>query len=313
MDDAIQTFSEYGQDAYLFNKGLERYFTPSDFLANQPKQHAAMWQEVTNTLIKVHRHFSLDFSILCLAINYRARYISCRTLKATMLKLLGATSLFLATKVMERNGPSAEEFLEPFGEASYTPEYIAYVEKHLIYHLEFRLQGPTIDFFLEHFSLMRVSDKKCSQGNIIRTANSLTAARGIAALAMTKYDFHPYAPSLLAQCCLKAADQIFGYSNIVGEESSDYPAHLMQECLEKTLLLVSANKNVLQQLMPGVFPEKLPQQSTSPTNHNGSQAVNRDISDKKTRGVGSSQKKPAGGRKSAAKAAAFRKTTGKLN
>ncbi|XP_041437849.1 cyclin-O protein B-like [Xenopus laevis] len=254
IDDCLQTFEEYGQEAYFFNKGLEKDFSPSGFLANQHEIDPTLWQEVINILIKVHRHFSFDFSNLSLAVNYMARYISHRQVKATILKPLGATCLYLATKIMHRNRPSVEEFLELFGEACYTPEYIAYVEKNLIYQLEFRLQAPTIDFFLEHFSLMRVSSEKCSKSNITRAANALTAARGIAALAMSKYDFHSYLPSLLAQCCLKAADQILGYNNPDEEYLGDYPAHLMQECLEKTFLLVSANKNFLQQLMPEVFP-----------------------------------------------------------
>ncbi|KAE8575934.1 hypothetical protein XENTR_v10003990 [Xenopus tropicalis] len=217
MADVLQTFEEYGKEAYLFNKQLEKGFSTPDFLANQHEVDPTIWQEVTNILIKVHRHFSLDFSTLCLAVNYLARYISQRQLKATILKPLGATCLYLATKVMARKRPSAEDFLELFGDGNYTPAYIAYVEKNLMCQLDYRLQGPTIDFFLEYFSLIRASSEKCSSINITRAANALTAARGIAALAMTKYDFHLYAPSLLAQCCLKAAGQIFGY-NTANEE-----------------------------------------------------------------------------------------------
>uniref|UniRef100_A0A6I8Q671 Cyclin-like domain-containing protein n=1 Tax=Xenopus tropicalis TaxID=8364 RepID=A0A6I8Q671_XENTR len=247
MADALQTFEEYGEDAYLFNKRLEKDFSPLDFLANQHEVDPTNWEEVINILIKVQRHFSLDFSTLCLSVNYLARYISQRPLKATILKPLGATCLYLATKIMGRKRPSAEDFLELFGDANYTPAYIAYVEKNLMCQLDYRLQGPTIDFFLEHFSLIRASSEKCS-GIITRAANALTAARGIAALAMTQYGFHQYAPSLLAQCCLK-------------------------ECLEKTLLLVTANNNFLQQLMPGVFPETLQEHSASAAIHSGSTEV----------------------------------------
>ncbi|XP_002935739.2 cyclin-O protein B-like [Xenopus tropicalis] len=310
MADALQTFEEYGEDAYLFNKRLEKDFSPLDFLANQHEVDPTNWEEVINILIKVQRHFSLDFSTLCLSVNYLARYISQRPLKATILKPLGATCLYLATKIMGRKRPSAEDFLELFGDANYTPAYIAYVEKNLMCQLDYRLQGPTIDFFLEHFSLIRASSEKCS-GIITRAANALTAARGIAALAMTQYGFHQYAPSLLAQCCLKAADNIFGYNTTNEEEPRDYPAHLMQECLEKTLLLVTANNNFLQQLMPGVFPETLQEHSASAAIHSGSTEVTEPAGQHpgtssrrpKETGAGSPRKK--GGGKSAA---ASRKT-----
>uniref|UniRef100_A0A6I8SGG1 Cyclin-like domain-containing protein n=1 Tax=Xenopus tropicalis TaxID=8364 RepID=A0A6I8SGG1_XENTR len=134
--------------------------------------------KVINILIKVQRHFSLDFSTLCLSVNYLARYISQRPLKATILKPLGATCLYLATKIMGRKRPSAEDFLELFGDANYTPAYIAYVEKNLMCQLDYRLQGPTIDFFLEHFSLIRASSEKCS-GIITRAANALTATMDV--------------------------------------------------------------------------------------------------------------------------------------
>ncbi|XP_041435025.1 cyclin-O protein B-like [Xenopus laevis] len=250
-------FEDYGEESYLFYKALEEKFLTSGILTKQTTIEESYWQEVTTILIKVHRHFSLDFSTLCLAVKYMARYISGRQLRPGILKPVGATSLYLAIKIMEDNPPNAEEFAAFFGETHYSPSFLAYIENMILYRLECRLHQPTIDFFLEHFTLMSVSPEMFFYDNITRVANALTAARGIAALTMMKYEFHTYLPSLMAQCCLNAAEHILGY-NLIVELPSDYPSHIVQKCLRKTLLLASANKDFLHQLMPGVFPEVFP-------------------------------------------------------
>ncbi|XP_041429289.1 cyclin-O protein B-like [Xenopus laevis] len=257
IDGELDIFEDYGEESYLFYKALEEKFQTSGILTKQTTIAESDWREIITILIKVHRHFSLDFSTLCLAVKYMARYISGRQLKPGILKPVGATSLYLAIKIMEDNPPNAEEFLEVFGETLYSPRVLAFVEDMMLYRLECRLHQPTVDFFLEHFTLMSVSVEMFFYDNITRVANALTAARGIAALTMMKYEFHTYLPSLMAQCCLKAAEHILGY-NLLVELPSDHPSQIVQKCLRKTLLLASANKEFLQQLMPGVFPEVFP-------------------------------------------------------
>ncbi|OCT88180.1 cyclin-O protein B-like [Xenopus laevis] len=167
-----------------------------------------------------------------------ARYISVRQLRPGILKPVGATSLYLAIKIMEDNPPNAEEFADLFGDSLPTGVSPAPTDHRLFsraLHRNECIHG--LVFFFD---------------NITRAANALTAARGIAALTMMKYEFHTYLPSLMAQCCLKAAEHILGYNSLV-ELPSDHPSHIMQKCLRKTLLLASANKDFLTNLCQESF------------------------------------------------------------
>ncbi|XP_041441482.1 cyclin-O protein B-like [Xenopus laevis] len=86
IDRELNIFEDYGEESYLFYKALEEKFLTSGILTKQTTIEESHWREVTTILIKVHRHFSLDFSTLCLAVKYMARNISVRQLRPGILK-----------------------------------------------------------------------------------------------------------------------------------------------------------------------------------------------------------------------------------
>ncbi|KAE8583358.1 hypothetical protein XENTR_v10020491 [Xenopus tropicalis] len=277
MADTLQTFMDYGETCYMFKKSLEEDFIPHNFLANQSDINAKCWKDVVITMIIAHRAFKLDFETLCLAVNYLERFLACTPLKAANLKVMGGTCLYLACKVMEKSLPKINQFLALFCEDGFTAPLMSYLERLVLRRLCFRLGAPTIEYFLEHFSLRRVSNKECPAAKINRAANALTAARGIAALSMTKYGFPAYPPSLLAQCCLTAADQIFQYDPWNRVHPRDCLGPLWQECMGNITHLVSVNKIFFHKIMPGVFPETFPDLVPPPTrnltNHGDEQAA----------------------------------------
>ncbi|XP_041417080.1 cyclin-O protein B-like [Xenopus laevis] len=271
MPDTLQNFMDYGETCYMFNKSLEEDFAPNNFLGNHSNIDETSWREVITTMIAAHRAFRLDFETLCLAVNYLERFLACTPLKAASLKVIGATCLYLACKVMEKSFPKTDMFLLLFCEDGFTAPLMYYLEKLVLRRLCFRLRAPTIEYFLEHFSLRRVSYKECPAAKINRAANAFTAARGIAALSMTRYGFHSYPPSLLAQCCLRVADQILQYDTWNRVHPRDCSGPLWQECMSKITHLVSSNNILLCKFMPGVFPETFPDLVPPPTK-NGSKA-----------------------------------------
>ncbi|OCT82335.1 hypothetical protein XELAEV_18024858mg [Xenopus laevis] len=237
MPDTQQTFMDYGEMCYMFHKSLEEDNAPNNFLGNHSDINETSWREVITTMIAAHRAFRLDFETLCLAVNYLESFLACTPLKAASLKVIDG----------------------------FTAPLMYYLEKLVLRRLCFRLRAPTIKYFLEHFSLRRVSYKECPAAKINRAANAFTAARGIAALSMTRYGFHSYPPSLLAQCCLRVADQILQYDTWNRVHPRDCSGPLWQECMGKITHLVSSNNIFLCKLTPGVFPENFPDLVPPPT------------------------------------------------
>ncbi|OCT82348.1 hypothetical protein XELAEV_18024873mg [Xenopus laevis] len=124
---------------------------------------------------------------------------------------------------MEKIFLKIDMFLLLFCEDGFTAPLMYYLEKLVLSRLCFRLRAPTIEYFLEHFFLRRVSYKEC-----------------IAALSMTRYGFHFYPPSLLAQCCLRVADQILQYDTWNRAHPRDCSGPLWQECMGKITHLVTS-------------------------------------------------------------------------
>ncbi|OCT57890.1 hypothetical protein XELAEV_18002885mg, partial [Xenopus laevis] len=255
LDDALQTFREYGEEC----KGLERDYHLENFLQNQEEINATSWSVFTNLLINVHRHLRLDFETLCLSVDLLERYLSCTPLDNDTLTRVGATCLYIACKVVEKWYPRPKHFL-PLFDYRIKPDKMRHLERNILRTLHFRLGESTIDFFLEHFSLSRMANQEeCSPAQLTRTAKTLTAARGIAALCLSQHnDFYMHKASLMALCCLNVEDKIYSYNNPIKVAPTDYPDHQIEECMEKISLLVSFNKHFFHPLLPGVYPETFP-------------------------------------------------------
>eukprot|EP00079_Xenopus_tropicalis_P029091 XP_012824183.1 PREDICTED: cyclin-O protein B-like [Xenopus tropicalis] len=217
LADALQTFREYGEECYLYKKGLEGGYQLENFLENQKEINAASWNHITTLMINVHRYLRLDFQTLCLGINFLERYVSCTPTDPDTLTRVGATCLYMAYKVAELRYPLPPKLFLPLFDYRMTPAEMRHLERTILRKLLFRLGVPTIDFFLEHFSLLRLTNQEeCSPAQLTRAAKSLTAARGIAALCLNQHqDFYMHKPSLMALCCLNVADKIYDYNNPV--------------------------------------------------------------------------------------------------
>uniref|UniRef100_A0A803JYP7 Cyclin-like domain-containing protein n=1 Tax=Xenopus tropicalis TaxID=8364 RepID=A0A803JYP7_XENTR len=260
LADALQTFREYGEECYLYKKGLEGGYQLENFLENQKEINPTSWNHITTLMINVHRYLRLDFQTLCLGINFLERYVSCTPTDPDTLTRAGATCLYMAYKVAELRYPLPPKLFLPLFDYRMTPAEMRHLERTILRKLLFRLGVPTIDFFLEHFSLLRLTNQEeCSPAQLTRAAKALTAARGIAALCLNQHqDFYMHQPSLMALCCLNVADKLFHYNNPVKVAPTDYPEHQIEECMEKICHLVTIGHYFLHPLLPGVYPEIFP-------------------------------------------------------
>ncbi|KAM4808338.1 cyclin-O [Rhinophrynus dorsalis] len=249
----LQMFRDYGEDCYRFKKGLEDKFLTVDCLANQPQLKAESRCKLISWLIPVHRHFNLGFESLCLAVNILDRFLSCTQVASDCFQLVGVTSLLIACKQVETRPPRVKQLLALCCDA-FSREQLRNLECIILLKLNFHLAAPTINFFLQHFSYLRVAEEEASDGELTKTSKSLTISRGIAELTLADYAFNSYPPSLMAICCLALADRMVSHEIPISMEASGYPHSLLQECMDKIDLLVSLNQDSLRRLLPSEIP-----------------------------------------------------------
>ncbi|XP_063312968.1 cyclin-O [Pelobates fuscus] len=249
----LQNFRDYGEDCYLFNKSLEDKFLTADCLANQPQLKAESRCKLISWLIPVHRHLQLGFESLCLAVNILDRFLSCTPVAADCFQLVGVTSLLIACKQVETRPPRVKQLLSLCCDA-FSREQLCNLECIILLKLHFRLCAPTINFFLQHFTLTRLPNWEPSDKDLANGSKTLTVARSIAELSLADYAFNSYPPSLMAVCCLIVADRLL--CNEVCVQTGSYPLSLLQECMGNIDLLVSLNLNSLQCLLPCDLPDK---------------------------------------------------------
>lgn len=138
---------------------------------------------------------------------------------------------------------------------NFSREQLRNLECIILLKLRFQLAAPTINFFLQHFSLRQLTDGEPSELDLSQASKSLALAKGIAELSLADYAFNAYPPSLMAICCLALAKRMLCQGSSTLLQDSGYPDSELQECMAKIDLLVSLNKDSLQRLLPDDMPE----------------------------------------------------------
>ncbi|XP_044148446.1 cyclin-O [Bufo gargarizans] len=250
----LQNFRDYGEECYKFKKGLEKKYLAAHCMAKQPQLRPESRCKLVSWLIPVHRHFNLGFESLCLTVSILDRFLSCTPVAIDCFQLVGVTSLLIACKQVETRPPRVKQLLALCCN-NFSREQLCNLECIILLKLQFQLSAPTIDFFLQHFSLQQLTDEEPSEPDLCEASKSLALAKGIAELSLADYAFNAYPPSLMAACCLALAKRMLRQESSTGAQDSGYPEGELQECRTKINLLVSLNKNSLQRLLPSDLPE----------------------------------------------------------
>ncbi|XP_051498789.1 cyclin-O [Apus apus] len=248
----LQAFRDYGESWYRSRKGLESRFQPLEPLARQPQVTAEARCKLVSWLIPVHRHFGLSFEALCLAVNTLDRFLATTPVAADCFQLLGVTALLIACKQVEVHPPSVKELLALCCGA-FTRQQLCNLECIVLHRLGFDLAAPTVSFFLEHFSQVRLETRGADAGE---AADARSLAGGVAELSLADYAFTKYAPSLLAAGSLGLADRLLGHRSPLDLRVSGYPEGLLRDCMEQLQLLVSLNGQSLPLLLPPEVAQK---------------------------------------------------------
>ncbi|XP_069483377.1 cyclin-O-like [Ambystoma mexicanum] len=251
----LRNFREYGEQCYLHRREAERDFLTADCLARQPQVKPESRCKLVSWLIPVHKHFNLGFESLCLAVNILDRFLCCTPVASDCFQLVGVTSLLIACKQIEVRPPRVKQLLGLCCDA-FSREQLCNLECIILLKLHFRLDAPTLNFFLEHYTHMRLAHNEASKKDQTEAIHARLFATGVAELSLADYAFNTYPPSLLAICCLGLGDKMLHHERPLDLLISGYSDTMIQDCTEKLQLLVSLNGDSLPRLLPPGFSDK---------------------------------------------------------
>ncbi|XP_043557519.1 cyclin-O [Chiloscyllium plagiosum] len=236
----LQFLREYGQKCYHLNRESEKKFHPRNCLARQPQVTAEDRCKLVSWLIPVHRHFNFSFESMCLTVNIMDRFLQTTPVASDCFQLVGVTSLLLACKQVEVYPPRIKQLLSLCCDA-FTGDQLRNLECIILIKLNFELLTPSVDFFLEHFTITRIEHEQPRS----QAASSERLARRLVELSFADYSFNGYPPSLLASSALILADRMLHPGGDPSSELSGYPPCLLEDCVQRLKLLVALNEESL--------------------------------------------------------------------
>ncbi|KAJ8005543.1 hypothetical protein DPEC_G00119040 [Dallia pectoralis] len=216
-------YQQYGETGYQIQKLKETHFHPVNCLDRQPQVTAESRCKLVSWLIPVHRHLRLSFECCCLAVNIMDRFLTSTPVAADCFQLLGITSLLLASKQVEVFSPRVSQLLSMCCDA-FSREQLCNLECIILLRLNFRLDAPTIAFFLDFYTNHSLACRFVCRDEVSNINHSLAEdqdlegvrrrlrdsglARRVCELTLADYAFNKYTPSITARCALDLANQL---------------------------------------------------------------------------------------------------------
>ncbi|XP_065596203.1 cyclin-O [Cyrtonyx montezumae] len=250
----LQVFREYGDSWYRSHKGMESRFQPWKPLARQLQVTAETRCQLVGWLILVRRHLGLSFEALCLAVNTLDRFLATTPVAADCFQLLGVTALLLACKQVEVHPPTIKQALALCC-GTFSRRQLCNLERIVLRKLGFNLSAPTVCFFLEHFTQVRLEVPGADPEEV---ADAGSLAQSMAELSLADYTFTKYAPSLLAAGSLLLADSLLRRWPPLDLRVSGYQQQHLRDCIAELRLFVLLNEEWLSSVLPAEVAVKCP-------------------------------------------------------
>lgn len=146
----ITTVPEYATEIYSYLREAE--------MRNRPKpSYMKKQQDITNSmrsilvdwLVEVSEEYKLHRETLFLAVNYIDRFLSQMSVQRSKLQLVGAASMFLASKYEEIYPPDVGEFAY-ITDDTYTKSQVLRMESLVLKVLSFDVAVPTANWFCDN-------------------------------------------------------------------------------------------------------------------------------------------------------------------
>ena len=221
----ITMVPEYVKEIYAHLREAETNNRPKhNYMKKQSDITTSMRSILIDWLVEVSEEYKLHRETLFLAVNYIDRFLSYMSVQRGKLQLVGAASMFLASKYEEIYPPDVGEFAY-ITDDTYTKQQVLRMEHLVLKVLTFDVAVPTTNWFCDHFLTDSDADSKVKALSMFLAENTLIDAD----------TFLKYLPSQIAAACVCLAR-----FSLIGQEpwpqslvqSSGYEVGHFVECLK---------------------------------------------------------------------------------
>ncbi|KOC60224.1 G2/mitotic-specific cyclin-B3 [Habropoda laboriosa] len=188
--------SHYAMDIFNYLKDRERLFPIGDYMERQVCLSRWMRALLVDWMVEVQESFELNHETLYLAVKLVDLYLTKVTVGKETLQLLGAASLFIASKYDERIPPMVEDFLY-ICDGAYTQRELLRMEMSVLKVVDFDLGIPLSYRFLRRYA-------RCAKVSM----PTLTLARYILEYSLMDYSTIMISDSKMATAALLLALQM---------------------------------------------------------------------------------------------------------
>lgn len=188
--------SHYAMDIFNYLKDRERLFPIGDYMEKQVCLSQWMRALLVDWMVEVQESFELNHETLYLAVKLVDLYLTKITVGKETLQLLGAASLFIASKYDERIPPMIEDFLY-ICDGAYTQRELIRMEISVLKVIDFDLGIPLSYRFLRRYA-------RCAKVSM----PTLTLARYILEYSLMDYSTIMFSDSKMAAAALLLALQM---------------------------------------------------------------------------------------------------------
>ncbi|KAG7207685.1 hypothetical protein KM043_009304 [Ampulex compressa] len=188
--------SQYAMDIFNYLKDREHLFPIGDYMEKQVCLSRFMRALLVDWMVEVQESFELNHETLYLAVKLVDLYLTKVTVGKETLQLLGAATLFIASKYDERIPPMVEDFLY-ICDGAYTRKQLIRMEMNVLKVVDFDLGIPLSYRFLRRYA-------RCVKVSM----PTLTLARYILEHSLMDYTTIMFSDSKIAAAALLLALQM---------------------------------------------------------------------------------------------------------
>ena len=202
-----QFCEEYAEEIDNYLKKIEtRYLPKANHMNNQKDITISMRAILIDWLVDVHIRFKLLPETLFLTVNIIDRYLSKQQVTKEYLQLVGITASIIASKYEEIYPPEIKDYIY-ITNYTYIKEDVLNMEERILSTINFDLNVPSSNRFLQRFSKFLGSPKK-----------TVLFAQYLLELSLIDAAMLNYYPSLLAASSLYMSHKLNNDTKNWGEE-----------------------------------------------------------------------------------------------